>query len=201
MMCHRTGLPRHDLSWYASWATREEFLKRIQYLEPTAELSEKWQYNNFMFMAQGVVIEKLTGKSWEENMKEKILKPLGMDNTNLSTKDMEKTPDHSLAFATKDSSIKVIPYRNIDAMGPAGSVNSSAKDMAKWLITWINNGKYNGKEIFPHLHIAMMLSRYKWHRWWSSRRGKSGHTYKWLWIWHGESAVIGGITCRTWRWH
>jgi CubicO group peptidase (beta-lactamase class C family) len=149
MMCHRTGLPRHDLSWYASWATRSELLERIQYMEPTAELREKWQYNNFMFLAQGVVIEKLTGKSWEENMKEKILKPLGMDNTNLSTTDMGKTADHSLAFVTKDSSIKAIPYRNIDAMGPAGSVNSCAKDMAKWLITWINNGKYNDKEIIP----------------------------------------------------
>ncbi len=159
MMCHRTGLPRHDLSWYASWATRSELLERIQYMEPTAELRAKWQYNNFMFMAQGVVIEKLTGKSWEENMKEKILKPLGMDNTNLSTTDMEKSSDHSLAFVTKDSSIKAIPYRNIDAMGPAGSINSCAKDMAKWLITWINGGKYNGKEIIPSSYVneAMMV--------------------------------------------
>lgn len=149
MMCHRTGLPRHDMSWYSSWATRKELLERIQFQEPTAELRAIWQYNNFMFLAQGVVIEKITGKSWEENMKERILIPLGMDNTNLSTTDMEKSADHSLAFATKDSSVKAIPYRNIDAMGPAGSINSCAKDMAKWLITWINNGKYNGKEIFP----------------------------------------------------
>jgi len=149
MMCHRTGLPRHDLSWYASWGTRKEFLDRIQYMEPTAELRAKWQYNNFMFMAQGMVVEKITGKSWEENMKERILAPLGMDNTNLSTIDMEKSADHSLAFSTKDSVVKAIPYRNIDAMGPAGSVNTSAKDMAKWLITWINDGKYNGKEIIP----------------------------------------------------
>ena len=149
MMCHRTGLPRHDLSWYASWASRNELLERIQYMEPTAELRAKWQYNNFMFMAQGMVIEKITGKSWEENMKERILKTLGMNNTNLSTNDMEKSMDHSLAFATNETSLKAIPYRNIDAMGPAGSVNSCAKDMAKWLITWINNGKYEGKEIFP----------------------------------------------------
>ncbi len=148
MMCHRTGLPRHDLSWYASWASREELLKRIEFMEPTAALREKWQYNNFMFLAQGVVIEKLTGKSWEENIKERIFKPLGMDNSNLSTKDMEKAADHSLAFVSTDSTIKSIPYRNIDAMGPAGSINSCAKDMAKWLLTWINGGKYNGKEIF-----------------------------------------------------
>jgi hypothetical protein len=76
-----------------------------------------------------------------------------MDNTNLSTTDMEKSPDHSLAFATKDSVIKSIPYRNIDAMGPAGSVNSCAKDMAKWLITWINGGKYNSKEIIPSSYV------------------------------------------------
>jgi CubicO group peptidase (beta-lactamase class C family) len=158
MMCHRTGLPRHDLSWYASWATREEFLKRIEFLEPTAELRAKWQYNNFMFMAQGVVIEKITGKTWEENMKERIFVPLGMDNTNLSTKDMEKSADRSFAFVTKDSIVKAIPYRNIDAMGPAGSVNTCAKDMAKWLITWINNGKYNGKEIFPASYRSDAIS-------------------------------------------
>ena len=158
MMCHRTGLPRHDMSWYASWATRNELLERIQYMEPTAALRERWQYNNFMFLAQGSVIEKLTGKSWEENMKEKLLKPLGMDNTNLSTKDMEKSADHSLAYASTDSSIKAIPYRNIDAMGPAGSINSSAKDMAKWLITWINGGKYNGKEIIPSSYVSQAMT-------------------------------------------
>jgi CubicO group peptidase (beta-lactamase class C family) len=158
MMCHRTGLPRHDLSWYASWATRNELLERIQYMEPTAELREKWQYNNFMFLAQGVAIEKLTSKSWEENMYDRILKPVGMDNTNLSTKDLEKSPDHSSAFVSTDSTLKTIPYRNIDAMGPAGSVNSCAKDMAKWLITWVNGGKYNGKEIIPSSHVNQAMT-------------------------------------------
>lgn len=81
MMCHRTGLPRHDFSWYGSAVSRMELLKRIEYQEPTAELREKYQYNNFMFMSQGVLLEKLTGKSWETNIKERIFNPLGMDNT------------------------------------------------------------------------------------------------------------------------
>lgn len=150
MMCHRTGLPRHDYSWYGSTASREELLSRIQYQEPSAELREKYQYNNFMFMAQGQVIEKLTGKSWEENLKEKILTPLGMTLTNMSVIDMEKAADRSLAYMVKNgTTITPIPYRNIDAIGPAGSINSCAKDMAKWLITWINDGKYKGKEIIP----------------------------------------------------
>jgi CubicO group peptidase (beta-lactamase class C family) len=150
MMSHRTGLPRHDNSWYGSTATRNELLQRIQYLEPTAELREKYQYNNFMFMAQGVLIEKITGKSWEDNLRERILRPLGMNNSILSVTDMEKSTDRSLAYTIKnDTVIHAIPYRNIDAMAPAGAINSCAKDMANWLITWINNGKFNGKQIIP----------------------------------------------------
>jgi CubicO group peptidase (beta-lactamase class C family) len=150
MMCHRTGLPRHDYSWYGSTASRDELLTRIQYQEPSAELREKYQYNNFMFMAQGMVIEKLTGRSWEENMKERILTPLGMNQTNMSVIDMEKSSDRSLAYTVKNrTTISAIPYRNIDGIGPAGSVNSCAKDMANWLLTWINNGTFKGKEIIP----------------------------------------------------
>ncbi|HNR09123.1 MAG TPA: serine hydrolase [Saprospiraceae bacterium] len=150
MMCHRTGLPRHDYSWYGSTASRMELLRRIEYLEPTAELRAKYQYNNFMFMSQGVVLEKLTGKSWEENIKERIFKPLGMDQTVTDVSGMEKSGDRSLAYALiRDSVALAIPYRNIDAIGPAGSINSSARDMARWLITWIGGGKYEGKEILP----------------------------------------------------
>ncbi len=150
MMTHRTGLPRHDYSWYGSTATRNELLKRIEYLQPSAELREKYQYNNFMFMSQGVLLEKLTGKSWEANIKERIFDPLGMSQTVTTMADLEKSADRSLAYALiRDSFAMPIPYRNIDNIGPAGAINSSAKDMAKWLITWINDGKYNGKEIVP----------------------------------------------------
>ena len=159
MMCHRTGLPRHDLSWYGSPASRNELLQRIQYLEPTAELRERYQYNNFMFMTQGLVIEKLTGKSWEENLKERIFKPLGMNNSIVSVIDMEKSTDHSLAYSLKNDSIIVaIPYRNIDAIGPAGSINSSSKDMANWLITWINGGKFKEKEIIPPGYVNQAIT-------------------------------------------
>src|SRR5450432_4714782 len=73
MMCHRTGLPRHDLSWYLfTTQSRDSLQQRIAYMEPSAGLREKWQYNNFMFMLQGLVVEKITGKSWEDNIREKI---------------------------------------------------------------------------------------------------------------------------------
>ena len=158
MMCHRTGLPRHDYSWYGSTASRNELLTRVKYQEPNFELREKYQYNNFMFMAQGIVIEKLTGKTWEENIQERIFNPLGMSKTNVSVIEMEKSADRSLAYSSEKNKIKAIPYRNIDAIGPAGSINSCAKDMANWLLTWINDGKFNGKEIIPPGYRAQAIT-------------------------------------------
>ena len=154
IMCHRTGLPRHDYSWYLfSTISRDSLLSRIEYLEPSAHLREKWQYNNFMYLVQGVIIEKYSHQSWETNIKNNIFQPLGMNHSNLTIPDLEKDPDASLGYTVKDSAkiqlIKKTDYYHIDAMGPAGAINSSVKDMSNWVNTWIHAGKYNGKEIFP----------------------------------------------------
>jgi CubicO group peptidase (beta-lactamase class C family) len=160
MMCHRTGLPRHDLSWYLfSTQSRDSLIQRIQYMEPSDGVREKWQYNNFMFMVQGVVVEKLTGKKWEDNVREKIFTPLGMNSSVMSIEDLLKSNDAAIGYGRKnDSIIRKMDYYHIDAMGPAGSINSSVNDMAKWVITWINNGKYNGKEIIPASHVKEAMS-------------------------------------------
>jgi len=160
MMCHRTGLPRHDFSWYLfTTSSRDSLLQRIQYMEPSAGLREKWQYNNFMFFAQGMVAEKITGRKWEDNIRERIFQPLGMSSSTFSVDDMKKSNDAALGYQAKnDSVISKMDYYHIDAMGPAGSINSSVNDMSKWVITWINNGKFDGKEIIPTGHRTEAIS-------------------------------------------
>lgn len=151
MMSHRTGLPRHDYSWYLfTTASRDTLMQRIQYMEPSAGIREKWQYNNFMFLLQGMIAEKITGKSWEQNVREKIFTPLGMTRSNFSIADLEKDADAAVGYSLKsDTIIKRVDYYHIDAMGPAGSINSSVNEMAKWVITWINGGKFQQSEIIP----------------------------------------------------
>ncbi|MBI1344108.1 MAG: serine hydrolase [Terrimonas sp.] len=160
MMCHRTGLPRHDYSWYLfKTASRDSLLERIQYFEPTAPVRQTWQYNNFMFLVQGMIAEKLTGKTWEENVREKIFTPLGMNNSNFSVHDLEKNKDAALGYLLyKDSIIKKTDYYEINAMGPAGSINSNVMDMAKWVTLWINGGKFNDKEILPAAYTKEAMS-------------------------------------------
>lgn len=151
MMSHRTGLPRHDFSWYLfGTESRDSLFRRIGYQEPTFPLRRQWQYNNFMFVAQGSIAEQLTGKSWEENIKEKILLPLNMTNTVFSVHEMEKSDNGAYGYGLeKDSIIIRLPYYDIVSAGPAGSINSSVNEMANWVITWINGGKFKDSEIIP----------------------------------------------------
>ena len=159
LMCHRTGLPRHDASWYYfATNSRDTLVKRIEFMEPTYAVREKWQYNNFMFLLQGVVAEKLTGNSWEQNVQDKIFTPLGMARSNFSVDSMAASSDASLGYGVKnDSIIKKLDYYNIAAMGPAGAINSSVTEMANWVTAWINGGKFNGNQIIPATYVPEAL--------------------------------------------
>lgn len=160
MMCHRTGLSRYDTSWYLfNSNNRDSLLYRVRYMIPTYGIREKWQYNNYMFLAQGMIAEKLTGKTWEQNIKERFFDPLNMKRSNTSIFELQKDTDSSLPYTVdQDERIKRIPYYNISGMGPAGSINSSANDMTNWLKLWIGGGRFLAKEILPSSYVRAASS-------------------------------------------
>ncbi|MFN3841292.1 MAG: serine hydrolase [Cyclobacteriaceae bacterium] len=155
IMTHRTGLPRHDYSWYLfPTHSRDSLLMRIEHQPPFAAVREKWYYNNFMFLTQGVIAERITGKSWEENIREYFFKPLQMNQSTTVIDGLRKGAEAAIGYQVKNKTqIIKIDYYDIAAMGPAGSINSSVNEMANWLITWINGGKFQGKEILPESYV------------------------------------------------
>jgi hypothetical protein len=72
-----------------------------------------------------------------------------MTNSDLSVTKMQRAKDYSLGynynFDTKET--RLLPYRNIDEIAPAGAINSSAKDMAQWLRFVLNRGEIGGKRL------------------------------------------------------
>lgn len=159
LMSHRTGIPRHDYSWYLfPTHNRDSIIQRIKYQEPFTGLRKQWHYNNFMFTVQGVIAEKITGKSWEDNIRERFLVPLGMTRTNVSIAEMKSASNAALGYDVKNDVITKTDYYDIASMAPAGAINSSANDVANWLIMWINKGKFNGKEILPENYINEAMS-------------------------------------------
>lgn len=146
LVTHRSGLPRHDLMWYGAAFTRKEMVDRLQYLEPSKDFRTTYQYQNLMYLTAGYLVEQVSGMSWEDFVRTRIFAPLGMSASNFSVIASQKADDFALPYAEEKESIKLIPFRNIDAIGPAGSINSNLTDMVKWVKLNLNNGKTPGTE-------------------------------------------------------
>ena len=147
IISHRSGLPRHDRLWSHRSTTRQEIFERLQYLEPTVTHRARWQYQNLMFMTAGLLGARVTGKSWEENVRERIFEPLGMYRSNFSVDDSQRDANHALPYQTRDDVVQPVPFHNIDQIGPAGSINSSVDMMIRYIQMNIDEGVYNGKRI------------------------------------------------------
>jgi CubicO group peptidase (beta-lactamase class C family) len=147
LLTHRSGLPRHDVVWYGAADSRKELFGKLQYLEPTAGLREKFQYQNLMYMTAGYLVGELRNRTWEGVVKEHIFAPLGMSRANFSVTEMAADPNHAKPYRLEKDVVKPYEFRNIDAMGPAGSVNASANEMSAWLIAQLQGGKFGENQL------------------------------------------------------
>jgi len=141
LVTHRSGLPRHDLLWYNSPLTRAELFERLRYLEPSKDFRTTFQYQNLMFMTAGYLAAHLSDMSWEAHVRKAIFEPLGMSKSNFSVTDSQKSDDYSLPYSVAKEEIVEIPFRNIDQIGPAGSINSNVEDMARYVMMHMARGK------------------------------------------------------------
>ncbi len=147
LVTHRSGLPRHDLFWYNTHRTGQDVFARLAHFEATEPLRSKFQYNNMMFMLAGYLVEKVDGRPWDEAVRARIFQPIGMDSSNFSVLDSQKADDFARPYDEQEGTVRVIPFRDITSVGPAGSINSSVADMARWVAVHTHGGRIDGKTI------------------------------------------------------
>ncbi|MEJ7692897.1 serine hydrolase [Daejeonella sp.] len=155
MLSHRTGLPGYDGIWLNAPYRRTEALSKIAYMKPSLGYREGYIYNNMMFMASGLVIESVTGKSWEDNVRERIFRPLAMNSSGFAGAG-KKPAEHSQSYFDNEQGKLVARMfsSQSETLGPAGTIYSNMKDMGNWMIALVNSGKFNGKQAIPARAIA-----------------------------------------------
>src|SRR5205823_14423808 len=114
-------------------------------LKPGWSFRSKYGYQNIMFLAAGEVVAAASGMSWGDFLKTRIFTPLGMSGTNTSVTAL--SGDVATPHKKIDDTVRVIPWRNIDNIAPAGSINSSVADLAQWLRLQLAGGTYGGRRL------------------------------------------------------
>jgi CubicO group peptidase (beta-lactamase class C family) len=155
ILSHRSGLESFegDLLWYGTNYSRQEIVRRIKHSPLKNKFRKNFGYQNVMYLVAGLIIEKVTGETWDEFIRKEIFLPLGMNNSSTSIDALKEGN-----YAHPHLKDKPIPLLNMDNIGPAGSVNSNIEDMITWLQLWMNEGAYHEKQIFSHAAFNAITS-------------------------------------------
>jgi len=149
LISHRTGLPGNNLIFWGTDLTRAQIVDRLRFLQPTASLRSRYQYQNLMFIAAGEVIRAVTGQTWDDLVRSRIFGPLGMTRSETSVGAILRAKPPNVATPHNDYSGRTAPapWLDLDNAGPAGSIVSSAVDMAQWYRLQLGHGSYRGRTV------------------------------------------------------
>ena len=167
IMTHHSGLQGQLGTYIPNMGYgREDIWNMLPLLKPKYSLRGSYEYNNITFIIASKIIEKLTGKSWEDNVRERIFKPLGMSSSRVIGDEFKAAQNvanphefvykkgRALSDTTWVDSVAVNPLYGdeqalhwLTVVGPAGSISSTANDMAKYTLFHLNKGLANEKQV------------------------------------------------------
>ena len=157
LLTHSTGLVAQAGTYIPNLGyDRDDIYRMFRYIEPVYPFREKFAYNNITFIIAARTIETVTGCSWEDNIRERIFIPLGMSSSVPGSEGYlqagrKASVAHYFGYSRGRNggrgSIYVTPLYGeeralhwVDVIGPAGSISSTAADMARWVRFHLNNG-------------------------------------------------------------
>jgi CubicO group peptidase (beta-lactamase class C family) len=152
LLVHRSGLGlgAGDLLWWpASTYDRKEIARRLRFIQPATSFRSAYAYDNVLYLVAGEVIEAISGQSWEDFVGTRILAKVGMSGSNVRHSAAMATGNIAATHADVDGVVRVIKPFDSDNTNPAGGINSSAEDMAKWMLVQLAHGKTaSGSRLF-----------------------------------------------------
>jgi CubicO group peptidase (beta-lactamase class C family) len=152
LLVHRSGLGlgAGDLMWWpSSDYSRAEIVQRLRYIKPATSFRSAYAYDNVLYSVAGEVIKAVSGQSWEDFVSSRILSKIGMTGSNARASLGAKGDNAAMTHAEVEGTVRPItPFGN-DNVDPAGGINSSAADMAKWLVVQLDSGRVaDGSRLF-----------------------------------------------------
>jgi CubicO group peptidase (beta-lactamase class C family) len=171
LVSHRTGLGPHELLWYRSPWSQEEIIRRIGKVKLEYPFRSGFRYQTTMFTTAGWAVgtasaacqRRGTGvmtdparplAGWADFVQKRILDLLEMKNTCLTSTQALKSSDHASPHRQdSDSRVAVIPWYEMNKPEPAGSINSCARDLCKWVRFQLGDGTVGGKRLVSEKNL------------------------------------------------
>ncbi len=157
LFTHNGGIGNTDFLWaFTPELSPADAMKRMQFARPSYPFRGGYTYQNVMYMIAGQVIERISGRTWEAFVTERLFAPLGMQATFANHTLSKNYANRSSAHYEIDGKTTVIPEMLVDSAAPAGAVWSTADDIGKWVAFMLGDGTANGKTLLKPATFRML---------------------------------------------
>ena len=156
LLTHHGGVPAAPpaAAWKRAWEQhctptqqRAEFIAAVLREPPQAEPGTKMIYSNQGYAIAGAMLEKLTGKPWEQLIREKLFVPLKMKTAGFGSPGTPGKLDQPWGHTRKADLTTPTQLDNPPAIAPAGRVHCSLDDLARFVMAHLREGK--GESLLP----------------------------------------------------
>ena len=184
LLVHRSGLglgagdllfvPRSSLS-------RVETVRRLRYIRPATSFRSGYAYDNILYAVAGQLIEEVSGPTWEQFVRDQVLRPAGMRSSTSDRVERRRTDNRAWPHARRNGPMQGMGDQTLlDDSGhaefdpelganaaPAGGVAASANDMGRWISIQLARGalpdgsgrlfsETSAREMWtPHVHMPI----------------------------------------------
>ena len=162
LLCHHSGLPRHDWIWLPGDLSPAQMLAALRYLEPSDDIRSTHQYLNLGYFVAGIVAERVSGQNWTEFTRERLIEKLRM-NLTFTAEDLDAAADAAAPYSL-DGDIRLRARRWPIRVTAAGAINTSIASFANWLRLHLDKGEFEGQRLLsptliqqlqaPRVHVS-----------------------------------------------
>lgn len=151
LLCHRLGLMtfQGDFTFWGSTFSRRQIIEKLALSKPAFDFRARYGYCNAAFLTAGEVLPAVTGSSWEDLIRQRIFKPLGMNRSVALNAEFPAALTRAVPHTLYDGKLVKMPFCQIDNLAPAGSTGSCVNDWSRWLIMQMDTGRFEGQQVFP----------------------------------------------------
>lgn len=167
LLTHRAGVTpnvfvgaRKDGETMHEWRTR--YARAALAAKAAGASGEKFEYSNAGYVIAALMAERVTGKDWEDLMREKVFEPLELKSAGFGPPGDAAKIEQPWPHSVRSGRPSPGPFiDNPAVLGPAGTVHMSAEDYGKWMLFLLKHGpKLLSDEEIDSLFIAPPGSEY-----------------------------------------
>jgi CubicO group peptidase (beta-lactamase class C family) len=161
LLAQHSGLPPYSGDAQAFFGfDRRHIQKSLTFIKPVSSFRSEFAYVNHLFLVAAQVVENLTGKSWEDNVRERIFVPLKMSESSYDRNALMEGRDVATGHNVQGNTVIAVP-KDLNwpyIYGPAGGINSNVMDMSQWLRLHIHDGTVDGVRLVSEENMNFMHS-------------------------------------------